>query len=473
MAFPQQLKDYLDELGCTPVELARACSISPSTVSRYLSGQREPKPHSAGFQQLCLGIVALSGGRYSIDEVRLALSGDDSENDIDPEQFTTSFRLLIEKLGIGGNRLARALGFDPSYISRISSGQRMPSNQRAFVAGTARYVARSCSDARSISALSSLLDVPEDELASYGQRYAAVSAFLGMPLADDIPQERGQDASLPGFLEHLDSFNLNDFLVDVKFDEIKVPTMPFSIPTSRTYTGIEQMKQAEIDFLRSAVLSRSTEDVIMFSDMPIEEMGADEQFAKNVMMGIALLVRKGIHLHNIHNIHRPLNELFMGLEAWIPLYMTGQLSSYYLPEPTNQVFLHFIRSAGTVAAAGEAIAGDQGSGRYLVSKRSDDVAYYRTRATQLLGCALPLISVYRDGDDGALSQRLALLHAEAGDKTVEVGEGVFRNMTITVLPGTYALITKEGAPRVRLLTEFPALVDALLEFEPVLFNQKK
>ena len=233
MAFSQQLKDYLDELGCTPVELARACRVSPSTVSRYLSGQREPKPRSAGFQQLCLGIVALSGGRYSIDEVRLALSGDDSENDMDPEQFTTSFRLLIEKLGIGGNQLARALGFDPSYISRISSGQRMPSNQRAFVAGTARYVARSCSDARSIIALSSLLDVPEDELASYGQRYAAVSAFLGMPLADDMPQERGQDASLPGFLEHLDSFNLNDFLVDVKFDEIKVPTMSFSIPTDR------------------------------------------------------------------------------------------------------------------------------------------------------------------------------------------------------------------------------------------------
>ena len=163
----------------------------------------------------------------------------------------------------------------------------------------------------------------------------------------------------------------------------------------------------------------------------------------------------------------------MGLEAWIPLYMTGQLVSYYLPEPTGQTFLHFIRSAGSVAVAGEAIEGDQAAGRYTVTKRSDDVAYYRTRAVQLLDHAKPLISVFRDGDDDALAARLEAIGADPDEKPIEVGEGVFRNMTVTVVPGRYALIAKEGTPRVRLLTEYPTLVSALEEFQPMLFSEDR
>ena len=472
MTFPQQLRAYLDELGCTPVELARACGISPSTLSRYLSGQRAPKPRSESFERLCQGIVNLGGDGYELGAVAAALGGEVPVSSLPDEAFSESFRALVTRLGISGNRLARVLGFDPSYISRIASGHRLPANRSSFVAGTARYVARTCADDHQIGVLSALLGVPTSDLATYGRRVAAVSAYLGVP-ESGIIEEGEQEDALPSFLKSLDGFDLNDFLVNVRFDEIKVPTVPFSLPTVKTYTGIEQMKQAELDFFRTAALSRSTEDVIMFSDMPIEEMGSDEVFAKNVMLGIAVLVRKGIRLHNIHNVHRPLRELCMGLEAWIPLYMTGQLVSYYLPEPTGQTFLHFIRSAGSVAVAGEAIEGDQASGRYTVTKRSDDVAYYRTRAVQLLDHAKPLISVFRDGDDDALAARLEAIGADPDEKPIEVGEGVFRNMTVTVVPGRYALIAKEGTPRVRLLTEYPTLVSALEEFQPMLFSEDR
>lgn len=472
MTFPQQLRAYLDELGCTPVELARACGISPSTLSRYLSGQRVPKPRSESFERLCQGIVDLGGDGFEHEAVAAALIGDAPDSLLPDDAFSESFRALVTRLGISGNRLARALGFDPSYISRIASGQRVPANRASFVAGTARYVARACADECQIEKLSQLIGIPSSDLATFRNRIAAVSAFLGVSEGAVVEDDDLEDA-LPSFLKSLDGFDLNDFLVNVRFDEIKVPTVPFALPTVKTYTGIEQMKQAELDFFRAAALSRSTEDVIMFSDMPIEEMGADEDFAKSVMLGIAVLVRKGIHLHIIHNVHRPLRELCMGLEAWIPLYMTGQLSSYYLPEPTSQTFLHFIRSAGSVAVAGEAIEGDQASGRYTVTKRSDDVAYYRTRALQLLDHAKPLISVFRDGDDDALAARLEAIGADPDEKPIEVGEGVFRNMTVTVVPGRYALIAKEGTPCVRLLTEYPALFSALEEFQPMLFSEDR
>lgn len=39
--------------------------------------------------------------------------------------------------------------------------------------------------------------------------------------------------------------------------------------------------EGEIDFLKATVLSRSMEPVIMYSDMPMEEMSKDPEFPKN------------------------------------------------------------------------------------------------------------------------------------------------------------------------------------------------
>ena len=48
------------------------------------------------------------------------------------------------------------------------------------------------------------------------------------------------------------------------------------------------------------------------------------------MTGLALLMKKGIRLEVIHDLDRPFEEMMYGLESWIPLYMTGQVSPYYL-----------------------------------------------------------------------------------------------------------------------------------------------
>jgi hypothetical protein len=39
-----------------------------------------------------------------------------------------------------------------------------------------------------------------------------------------------------------------------------------------------------------------------------------------------MLMKKGIRLEVIHDLDRPFEEMMYGLESWIPLYMTGQVS---------------------------------------------------------------------------------------------------------------------------------------------------
>ena len=55
----------------------------------------------------------------------------------------------------------------------------------------------------------------------------------------------------------------------------------------------------------------------------------------------------------------------LGLESWIPMYMTGQISPFYLKEPSNNVFLHLLKVSGAAALCGEAIVGHHAEGRVL------------------------------------------------------------------------------------------------------------
>ena len=83
---------------------------------------------------------------------------------------------------------------------------------------------------------------------------------------------------------------------------MKVPFVPFYKSGSKTYYGIGEMKQGELDFFKATVLSKSNEPVFMCSDMPMEDMAEDVDFGKKWMFAIAMTLKKGLHLNIIHNL---------------------------------------------------------------------------------------------------------------------------------------------------------------------------
>ncbi|MFZ7113776.1 MAG: hypothetical protein ACO1G9_00250, partial [Bacteroidota bacterium] len=48
--------------------------------------------------------------------------------------------------------------------------------------------------------------------------------------------------------------------------------------------------------------SPSMENVIMYSDMPMEEMSKDPDFPKKWMFGMAMLLKKGLHINMIPDL---------------------------------------------------------------------------------------------------------------------------------------------------------------------------
>lgn len=467
MVFSEALRGLLDAAGGTAVELAQASGVSKSTVSRYLSGRRVPPPESENPARLAEGLLAVARdhGRGLDGRAVAETLARETRSAVSDEGFAERLGDVLRTFGVAGNALARSMDFDPSYISRILSGQRRPADLPRFIGGVASYVARNRTDADGVVLASGLTGVPADKLR--GQQ--ALASAIGDYLLAGAGAAAPRTDSVEPFLAALDAFDLNEFLKGVDFGGLSLPASPLRQPAVRTYEGIDQMKQAELDFIAAAVRSDSTDDVILYSDMPLGEMARDREFAKKVMSGMALLLRKGIHLRNIHDVHRPLDELIMGLEGWLPIYMTGQMGSYWLPQPTNDVFLHFIRSAGSVAASGEAIAPNQGGGRYVVTRDPADVAYLRRRAEELFAHARPLLRVWREDARADLDRALRRLGRKAACEPCDVGRDTFKNMTLTVWPGSHALIVKERSPWVALLVEHPALVDALERYEPTLF----
>ena len=56
--------------------------------------------------------------------------------------------------------------------------------------------------------------------------------------------QKAEDNGVSKFLSKLDDFDLNEYIKVIKFDELKVPSVPFQIPSSKTYFGIKEMMYA-------------------------------------------------------------------------------------------------------------------------------------------------------------------------------------------------------------------------------------
>ena len=88
-------------------------------------------------------------------------------------------------------------------------------------------------------------------------------------------------------------------------------------------------------------------------------------------------------------------------KGWIPIYMTGQISPYYLTNDSGNILCHLDYVSGAAALSGECISGAHGRGKYHLTKNKDEVAYYRAKSQLLLKKAQPLMKIFRQNSEKA------------------------------------------------------------------------
>lgn len=394
MNFKEVLNEYLKELNCSSKKLSNESGLSESVISRYRSGERTPLKNSEQLNKLTKALfnIAKDSGKnkYTFDKIvsdfNIALPSDD----FDYTTFSNNLNTLITSLNINTHEMSKYIVFDASHISRIRYGKAKPSNPVEFSNKICSYILNRYKNPDDINNLMMIIGCKKSDLSN-----EKIYSTLFNWLTSEIVPVKNQ---ISDFLHHLDSFNLDDYIKVIKFDELKVPSIPFYKTKTKHYYGIEEMKQGELNFFKGTVLSKSKEDIFMCSDMPMEDMAKDIDFGKKWMFAIAMCLKKGHHLNIIHNLDRPFNEMMLGLESWIPIYMTGQISPYYLSNLKNNIYNHLNYVSAAAALSGECINGFHNKGMYYLTTNKNEIEYYKEKSDLLLKKAKPLMEIYRESN---------------------------------------------------------------------------
>ncbi len=394
MNFKEVLNKYLKQLDCSSKKLSNESGLSESVISRYRSGERTPLKNSEQLNKLTNALfnIAKDSGKnkYTFDKIVSDFNSVLTSDDFDYTTFSNNLNTLITSLNINTHEMSKYIVFDASHISRIRYGKAKPSNPIEFSNKICSYILNRYKNPDDINNLMMIIGCKKSDLSN-----EKIYSTLFNWLTSEIVPVKSQ---VSDFLHHLDSFNLDDYIKVIKFDELKVPSIPFYKAKTKHYYGIEEMKQGELNFFKGTVLSKSKEDIFMCSDMPMEDMAKDIDFGKKWMFAIAMCLKKGHHLNIIHNLDRPFNEMMLGLESWIPIYMTGQISPYYLSNLKNNVYNHLNYVSAAAALSGECINGFHNKGMYYLTTNKNEIEYYKEKSDLLLKKAKPLMEIYREGN---------------------------------------------------------------------------
>ena len=384
MKFSDLLNKYLEEFNCSSKKLSELTNISPSVISRYRNSQRTPEADSIQVETIINVLFELSDKKYQKEDIKNSIINSLKKDNFNYENFSKNLNDLINLLKINLKDMSKYTLYDSSHISRIRYGKTKPSEPIEFSKKTINYIINKYNSEEDIKKLSNLLgkDLNINNLNEHLLNFLTDS-------------KNKPDDKIEKFLTNLDNFNLNDYIKAIKFDELKIPNIPFYITKTKSYYGIEEMKKGELDFFKGTVLTKNN-NVFMCSDMPMEDMAKDVEFGKKWMFGIACMLKKGLHLDIIHNLDRPFNEMMLGLESWIPIYMTGQITPYYFKDIKTNIYQNLTYTSQTLALAGESINGYHNKGKYYLTNNKKEVEYYQEKAKNLLKKATPLMDIYKN-----------------------------------------------------------------------------
>ena len=391
MEFSERLNSYLQELDVSAKELSEESGVSQVVISRYRSGQRVPTTDNIKvLKDLALAIESLSKKKeirlISASEVLEAFESDISELNI--PFCADNFNKIVETFCLNASEMSHSMSYDPSYISRLRAGKRRPPHPDEFIKRLSVFLFPRIGKSIPAEAFYALIEAEPSEDHSQENLAELLRAFI-------LKSEKS-DQAISRFLGHMDDFNLEDYIKEIHFDDIKVPSVPFTFPKEKAYFGVEGQKEAELDIFKLIVLSKSKEPVFLYSDMDMEDMSKDEEFEKKWLFGLALMLKKGLTLKYIHNLNRPMSEMMIALENLIPLYMTGQIEPYYLPDRQEDAFRHIYRVGGSAAMIGMGIYGNHNASTYQVSTSKSMISEVKRQADDLLSHALPLMEIFNE-----------------------------------------------------------------------------
>ena len=191
------------------------------------------------------------------------------------------------------------------------------------------------------------------------------------------------------------------------------------------------------------------------------EAGKDENFRKKVVLATTMILKKGLHLNMIHTVDRPLNEMLMGLEGWIPIYMTGAIPPYYFKDPPSNFFLNSYWVSDSVALFSECLKTNEETSMFYVTTKKDEVEYGKKISKFLLSKAKPLMKIFKETDAEDFGNFMSENQCE---NLIKIQKEEFKNIDFCINKGKWVMINKRNSPEIHFVVYNEKLREALYSF---------
>ncbi|MBR1628196.1 MAG: helix-turn-helix transcriptional regulator [Lachnospiraceae bacterium] len=433
----EKISTLFDTLDVSSTDVARSIGCSPSNFSRVRRGTRVPKPTSPTMKKLIsaiFGIVQddekrsvlchLCGATENCsddllkDRLLLWLYDDivlpqkilaKRKSSIEQETafaaFGERFNAVLDLIDISNGELSDKTGIDVSYVSRLRRGERMPRYHSKYLASICYTLIDEAKQKDLLPFLSQHTQIPEAVLEdtdgikvlqqwllmfSSKNEELAVDHLLSV-LISDIPERPPIASKAADFVEPASAPG-NSALSEEDYSiQMTLPAPALEEPETR---GTEGLCRLVTRFLSEAIQNKET-DLLLYSDQGTDWMGGD--YAKSLVGLLTKCIQNGVRITILHNIDRPIPELFEAIGFWMPLYLSGQVRSFYSDRTAGERFSHtfFIRP-GQACIEGFCSRTEEARCHYRYHKDKATIADYKAMLDGILKEARPLVAIDTD-----------------------------------------------------------------------------
>ncbi len=312
MYFPEKLRLLMELFKISNSQLARAVNVDASLISRWKSGQRRVSVSSPHLPALAHYFTRYHGYLYQqevLDQLLLINSDNSSKTSEDQR-----IQLLTEWFVSG--QMPAPLD-DSKRISHLSRSEQL------------------------IAGISKILSAPPGSLASNkpDPEIAANKAFISQfnQTLKTITSERKQrHEALMQQKKQASCKSIDNPAKKPFADDMMNPTVAAQAAHVHKYKGHTGRRKAVLHFLYHLLRQPEPKKVFLYSEEPMDWLLNDRSFTfiwANLLMEI---IKCGHLITIIHVVNRELNEMLQMLQYWMPLHLSGQIQSYYMPHYTEK-----------------------------------------------------------------------------------------------------------------------------------------
>ncbi len=297
--------------------------------------------------------------------------------------FSDKLNFLMNMTDTQNSMLAFAVSLDASHISRLRHGSRKLPKNESFVMPMARYFARNITEPFQKKTIADVLhitgDFPKDE--------EIISEIIYKWLINNETENNNRISSfLKGFsntgkVVQSPVINSN---IDITYQESE----------NNFYYGNEGKRKAVIRFLSDIIKENQPQTLFLFSDEDMSWLNEDTEYTQKWAALLFNVLKKGNKIKIIHTISRNSDEMMEALTKWLPIYMTGAVSSYYYPKLRDGVFKRTMFIAPkTAAVISNSVKNDTSDMLNIYVNNPSAIASIETEFSRFMTMCRPLMSI--------------------------------------------------------------------------------